>query len=98
MEEPILLNEGVNLMLFGMGFVFIFLTLLVFATWLMSKIIIKYEKNVGVIPDEGVPSPTTYIPRHGPLIASPATAPDNDAPVVSILTAAVHKFRSRNNK
>lgn len=96
MEKSNLLNEGVNLMLFGMGFVFAFLTLSVFATWLMSKIIIKYEKNVGVIPDEGVPSPATYIPQHGPLINPPTTATNNDAPVVSILTAAVHKFRSRN--
>ena len=28
MDSPTLLEEGINLMLFGMGFVFVFLTLL----------------------------------------------------------------------
>lgn len=97
MEQSSLLNEGLTLMLFGMGFVFVFLTLLVFVTSLMSKLIIRYEKNVGVIPDEGVPSPTTYIARHGSLITSaPASNTTNDASMVSAISAAVHKFRSRN--
>jgi oxaloacetate decarboxylase gamma subunit len=48
MEAPSLLNEGLTLMLFGMGFVFVFLTLLVFATKMMSLLITQYEKNVGV--------------------------------------------------
>lgn len=97
MEQPNLLNEGLTLMLFGMGFVFVFLTLLVFATSLMSKLIIKYEKNVGVIPDEGVPSPSTYIPKHGPFIEQPTDTNNSDAPIVSAISVAVHKFRSRKN-
>ncbi|MFW5426548.1 MAG: OadG family protein [Methylophagaceae bacterium] len=95
MEEYSLLSEGINLMLFGMGFVFVFLTLLVFATKLMSMLITKYEKNVGVIPDEGVPSPATYIPQHGPLIEQLPTTKNSDIAVVSVITAAIHKFRSR---
>ncbi|NOQ81296.1 MAG: sodium pump decarboxylase subunit gamma [Methylophaga sp.] len=85
------MNEGITLMLFGMGFVFVFLTLLVIVTSLMSWIIIKVEKNIGVIPDEGVASPTTFIPQHGPLAAQPET---DDKTLISVLTAAVHKFRS----
>ncbi|PHS70225.1 MAG: sodium pump decarboxylase subunit gamma [Methylophaga sp.] len=94
MEASSLLDEGITLMLFGMGFVFVFLTLLVMVTSLMSWIIIKYEKNVGAIPDDGVPSPTAFIPRHGPLVAQPERVTD-DKTVISILAAAVHKYRSR---
>lgn len=85
-----LLNEGITLMLFGMGFVFVFLTLLVFVTSLMSWLIVRYEKNVGTIPDEGVPSPTAFIPRHGPL----ATPSPTNKTLISILTTAIHKYRS----
>ena len=85
------MNDGITLMLFGMGFVFLFLTLLVGATTLMSRIITKYEKNVGVLPEDGVPSPTAVIPRHGPL-AAPRTEDKN---LISVITAAVHKYRSR---
>jgi len=93
MEASNLMNDGLNLMLFGMGFVFIFLTLLVVVTSLMSRIIMRYEKNVGVIPDEGVPSPTTFIPPHGH--ASPAVdTVSTDQTLISVLSAAVHKFRS----
>jgi oxaloacetate decarboxylase gamma subunit len=68
-DESSLLNEGLTLMLFGMGFVFLFLTLLVIATSIMSKLMTKYEKTIGVIPDEGVSSPSTFIPRHGHLLS-----------------------------
>lgn len=34
-----IIDQGINLMLYGMGTVFVFLTLLVFATWLMSKLV-----------------------------------------------------------
>ena len=37
-----LLSEGLNLMIFGMGFVAVFLTLLVFATTGMSKVVGKF--------------------------------------------------------
>ena len=94
MEASSLMNEGLNLMLFGMGFVFIFLTLLVFVTSTMSWIITKIEKNIGVIPDEGVAAPTTFIPRHGPLAIQPEPAIE-DKTLISVLTAAVHKTRSR---
>ncbi|MFT7414207.1 MAG: oxaloacetate decarboxylase gamma subunit [Methylophagaceae bacterium] len=92
MESTSLMSEGLTLMLFGMGFVFLFLTLLVGATSLMSRIITKYEKNVGVLPEDGVPSPTAVIPRHGPL-AHPHI---EDKTLISVLSAAIHKHRSRN--
>lgn len=91
MEASSLMNEGFNLMLFGMGFVFVFLTLLVFATSLMSWVITRIEKNIGVIPDEGVSAPSTFIPPHDPVAVQPQAEDKN---LISVLTAAVHKFRS----
>ncbi|MDG2395257.1 OadG family protein [Candidatus Thioglobus sp.] len=41
MEQAELLTQALNLTMFGMGFVFLFLTLLVFVTKLMSSIIQK---------------------------------------------------------
>ena len=38
--------EGVQLMLVGMGTVFVFLTLLVFAVRVMSTLILKYSPHV----------------------------------------------------
>jgi oxaloacetate decarboxylase (Na+ extruding) subunit gamma len=93
MEASSLMNEGITLMLFGMGFVFVFLTLLVIVTSLMSKIITKYEKSVGVLPEDGVPSPTAFIPHHEILTAPQPEA--DDKTLISVLTAAVHKYRSR---
>ena len=94
MEASSLLNEGLTLMLFGMGFVFTFLTLLVFVTKIMSRIVTKYENSVGVLPEGGVPSPTAVIPRHGP-IATVAHAHQEEKNLISVLTAAVHEYRSR---
>jgi len=91
MESASLMSEGLTLMFFGMGFVFLFLTLLVGVTSLMSRIITKYEKNVGALPEDGVPSPTAVIPRHGPL-AHPHI---EDKTLISVLSAAIHKHRSR---
>ncbi len=91
MEASSLLNEGLTLMLYGMGFVFIFLTLLVFVTTLMSKLVNQYEKSVGVLPADGIPSPTAVIPKHGPVKPS-LKEPDN---MLSILSAAVQEYRQR---
>lgn len=47
--ENILLHQGLDLMLFGMGTVFVFLTLLVIATILMSQIVQNYFAEAEVI-------------------------------------------------
>ena len=50
---PPLVSEGLNLALYGMGTVFVFLTLLVLATMMMSWLFAPKEKVVVVaLPDD----------------------------------------------
>ena len=46
MEQADLLSQALNLTMFGMGFVFLFLTLLVFVTKVMSVIVQKLEARI----------------------------------------------------
>lgn len=41
-----LMNQGLELMLVGMGTVFVFLTALVFATTLMSRLVMRFQPQV----------------------------------------------------
>lgn len=76
-----LISEGLSLMVFGMGFVFVFLTLLVLATGLMSKLVQKF-----------LPEPLVK-PKAKPAAVA-VTAADNDDELLAVMTAAVHHFRS----
>lgn len=76
-----LLAEGLNLMLMGMGAVFVFLTLLVFTTSFMSKLVTRYAP---------VPAPA---PKPAPL-SSPASQAD-DPQLLAVISAAIHQHRSR---
>jgi oxaloacetate decarboxylase gamma subunit len=91
MTSSELLSEGFNLMLLGMGFVFIFLTVLVIATTLMSRIITRYEKDVGVLPEEGIASPTAVI---SPAMNESQHAND-DKNLITAISAALHRFRAK---
>lgn len=82
--------EGLNLMLIGMGFVFVFLTLLVVVTALMSRLITFYEKRVGMLPAEGIPAPTAVLG----ISSEPSGAP-KDANLISVLSGAIHRYRAK---
>jgi len=41
LAEEVLLEQGINLMILGMGTVFVFLTALVLATMLMSTVLVR---------------------------------------------------------
>lgn len=80
--EATLLSQGIQLMAFGMGVVFTFLTLLVFGTGIMSKVI------------------NTWFPEPEPVSAAKAPAstiakPQQDEQLVAVISAAIHKHRSR---
>lgn len=76
-----LLSEGLELMVFGMGFVIVFLTLLVFATTAMSALVGKYFPEAPAAP------------KAKRAVTAAATAGNNDE-LIAVMTAAVHKHRS----
>ena len=94
MDTSELLSDGLNLAMIGIGFVFLFLTVLVLVTMLMSFIIIRYERRVGLLPADGVPAPTAVL---GNFQNEPAVPP-KDANLISVLSGAVHRYRSRRKK
>jgi len=44
-----LLAEAINLTLFGMGFVFVFLTLMVVVTTIMSLLVKRFQPNLNLV-------------------------------------------------
>ncbi len=86
MDSSGLVSEGLTLMVFGMGFVFVFLTLLVFATGLMSKLVTRYFPEV---------QPQPAAPRAA--AASSGQALDQSQ-LTAVITAAIHQYRARHKK
>lgn len=82
-----LIEQGFSLMLFGMGTVFVFLTLLIFATTAMSKIVLRWfpEKEVAA----PAPRKAAAIPGLGNTGAPVAPA------TLKVLQAAIDKHRKR---
>ncbi len=79
MQDP-LIQQGVELMLFGMGTVFVFLALLVVATTAMSGVIRRFSKTAPATPATDT---------------SPAPADADDTQLLAVIGAAVHRYRSR---
>jgi oxaloacetate decarboxylase gamma subunit len=77
-----LVSEGLSLMVFGMGFVFTFLTLLVGMTTLMSKLVTKFEPEPVAVPVKARRNQSVNVENK------------SDDELVAVITAAVHKFRS----
>ena len=77
-----IVDQGIELMLFGMGTVVMFLTLLIFATTFMSWFLGRY------FPESEVP--VISIGR------SPAPQPQavDQARLVAVITAAIHRHRA----
>jgi len=78
-----LIDQGFELMLFGMGTVFVFLTILIFATTGMSKIITRYfpEKIVVAAPRK----------KKSAALGASSVAPAT----LKIIQAAIEQHRKR---
>ncbi|MCG7601449.1 OadG family protein [Halomonas sp. McH1-25] len=82
MSDSQLIQEGLSLMAFGMGFVFVFLTLLVFATTGMSRLVMRF-----------VPAP---VKEEASRQAPPPARTDDD--VMAAISVAVHRYRQRHRR
>jgi oxaloacetate decarboxylase (Na+ extruding) subunit gamma len=78
--QQTLWQQGVELMLFGMGTVFVFLALLIVMTAIMSSLIQRFVK----------PEPTLAVQSTGT-----PTSSTNDDQLIAVISAAIHKYRSR---
>ncbi len=74
-----LIGQGLELMLFGMGTVVVFLTLLVFATGAMSALIQRYA-----------PEPLPSVESGAGQVAAVT-----DPVLLAVISAAIQKHRSR---
>lgn len=82
MQSTDLMMEGFNLMLMGMGFVYAFLTLLVIATTLMSKTILRFSK----------PEPVAAMPTKKVAVSS---VQGQNPDIIAAISAAIHLHRQR---
>lgn len=80
MQTPII-QQGLELLLYGMGTVVVFLTLLVLATSYMSRLVLRYFPE----------------PEPEPVASSAAAAADGATPpeLLAVISAAIHRYRSR---
>lgn len=78
-----LLQQGVELMIYGMTTVFVFLAVLVMVTMLMSTIVQRF-----------LPAPAALPEASKRKKAATAVATD-DKQLLAVITAAVHQHRSR---
>ncbi len=79
------MSQAVELMIAGMGFVFAFLVILVFATIAMSKVVTRFA------PEPVTPAKT---PRAKPKKAPASVDPDT----AEAIKKAIAQFRSRHKK
>ncbi|AZT83545.1 sodium pump decarboxylase subunit gamma [Marinobacter sp. NP-4(2019)] len=80
-----LMSQAVDLMIAGMGFVFAFLVVLVFATLLMSKLVSRFAP-----PEPATPARTPRAKPKAPTSVDPDTA--------EAIKKAIAQFRSRHKK
>lgn len=81
----VLLAQGLELMLYGMGFVLFFLLLLVLSTALMSALTLRF------FPGEPAESPSGVSPQPGGEPSQDDVSPQ----VLAVIRAAIEQHRAR---
>lgn len=85
-----IVTQGVELMLFGMGTVLVFLTVLVLVITLMSWVLQRYFPELETAP--------TANSLKGVSAAPATTFAAGDATLVAVISAALHQHRSKHAK
>jgi len=80
------MDQGLELMLFGMGTVLAFLSVLVLSIALMSRVLARYFP---VVETPGIADASTRASPPGILGSAPG-----DATLVAVISAAIHRHRS----
>ena len=80
--ESTLFQQGVELMMFGMGTVFVFLMVLIVLTTAMSSLVQRF------VPEE---PPAQLAVNQAPRTVNTG----EDDKLVAVISAAIHKYRSR---
>ena len=73
--------QGIELMLYGMGTVVLFLALLVAATTAMSRLVLRFAPEKAAVPTP----------------ASTPASSETDATLAAVVTAAVHQHRRKHS-
>lgn len=79
--QQTIMEQGFDLMIFGMGAVFVFLTLLVFLTRFMCWFVNRY-----------IPEPVKPIPVEP---VKPASSVSVDPKVLAVIQEAIHQHRAK---
>ena len=82
-----IVNQGVELMLFGMGTVLVFLTVLVLSITFMSWVLKRYFPVVETLSDSGLSATSPPVGVSGTV--------REDANLVAVISAAIHRHRSK---
>jgi oxaloacetate decarboxylase (Na+ extruding) subunit gamma len=78
-----LIQDGFGLLVLGMGFVFLFLVLLIYATGFMSSLLTKYfPEAIPVVKKSVSPVSAQQVPQ--------------DANLKAVIAAAIHQHRNKN--
>ncbi|MBL4826410.1 MAG: OadG family protein [Spongiibacteraceae bacterium] len=77
--QQTLWQQGAELMLYGMGSVFVFLVILIVVTTIMSSLLQRFIK------------PAPELESQGGVIQTGG----NDNQLIAVISAAIHKYRSR---
>jgi oxaloacetate decarboxylase (Na+ extruding) subunit gamma len=82
-----LMLNGFNLALYGMGFVFLFLILLVFLTVIMSAVVLRFAPPTLTV------APRRRAPKRKDTGSNEAVKSADKAQIVAAITAAVRQHR-----